>query len=216
MLIPIKYNIRYLMNRWSGTLMTAFTFALVVATFIIVMSLERGIERALMTTGDPLNVIVMRPGAQAEGQSVVTKAQYQIVRNFPGIAKDEKGEALIVPELIVLANKPKQPDGKSSNLMIRGVHLASLKMRPAVAIVAGRMFKPGLREAVVSRAASKRFQNLNLGDTPQLGRGKWIIVGIFEAKGSAYDSELWTDYQELMQEFDRDAYSTLFLRAIDP
>ena len=215
MLIPIKYNLRYLRDRWSGTLMTALTFALVVATFVIVMSLSRGIEGALAATGDPLNVLVMRPGAQSEGQSMLTKEQRQVVRNLPGIARDEAGEPLAAPEVVVLVNKPKRPDGQPSNLQIRGVHAQSLKMRPAVRIVEGRMFKPGLREAIVSRSVSRRFQDMNLGDAPNLGKGNWTIVGVFEAKGTAFDSELWTDYQELMQEFDRDSYSTVVLRAVD-
>ncbi len=215
MFIPIKYNIRYLWNRWTSTLMTAITFALVVATFIIVMSLARGIEKALSTSGDPLNVIIMRPGVQSEGQSQISIERYQVVRNYPGIEKDASGEPLVAPETLVLVNKPRNPDGKPSNVLIRGIHPQSLKMRPQVKIVEGVMFKPGLRQAIVSRSIATRFQNMNLGDTPQLGRGKWTIVGIFEAKGTAFDSELWTDYQELMQEFDRDAYSVILTRVID-
>jgi len=215
MLIPVKYNLRYLVNRWTGTAMTAFTFALVVATFVIVMSLARGIERALATTGDPLNVLVLRPGVQSEGQSSIQIERYQVVRNYPGIAKDATGEPLVAPEVLVLVNKPKQPDGKSTNLQIRGVHPLAFEMRPAVRIVEGRMFRRGLREAIVSRSVSRRFQKMGLGDKPQLGRGQWTICGVFEAKGSAFDSEMWTDYQELMGEFDRDAYSTVVLRAAD-
>ena len=56
MLIPIKYNIRYLVTRWSSTLMTALTFALVVAVFVIVMSLAQGLKRAFVSTGEPLNL----------------------------------------------------------------------------------------------------------------------------------------------------------------
>ena len=46
-MIPVRYNIRYLTNRWTSTAMTAMTFALVVATFIIVRSLAEGMEHAL-------------------------------------------------------------------------------------------------------------------------------------------------------------------------
>ena len=216
MLIPLKYNIRYLTTRWTGTLMTALTFGLVVAVFIIVMSLAQGIERALVSSGNPLNVLIMRPGVQAEGQSAVTVNQFQIVRNYPGIAKDAKGEPLVAPEALVLINKPKEPDGKPSNLLIRGIHPQALKMRPEAKIIAGRMFKPGLREVVVARPISGRFRNMKLGDTPMLGRGKWTIVGVFNAQGTAFDSEMWADYQELIQEFDLKAYNTVLVRALDP
>lgn len=62
MFIPLRYNLRHLVARWKTTLVTGLTFALVIATFIIVMSLARGVELALTTTGNPLNVIIMRPG----------------------------------------------------------------------------------------------------------------------------------------------------------
>jgi putative ABC transport system permease protein len=214
-MIPIKYNVRYLMNRRTATILTALTFALVVATFVIVMSLAQGIERALTTAGDPLNVLIMRKGAQAEGQSAVSLEQYQIVRDYAGIARDEAGGPLAAPEALVLVNKPKNPDGKPSNLQIRGVHPNSFKLRPIVRLVEGRMFRPGLREAIVSRSVARRFQHMNVGDTPRLGRGQWTIVGVFDARGSAFDSELWADYKEVMQDFDRAVYSTVAVRARD-
>ncbi len=214
MLIPLKYNTRYLVTRWKSTATTAITFGLVVATFIIVMSLSQGIERALNTTGNPLNVIIMRSGAQAEGQSEVSLDQYQIVRNLPGIVRGLDGEPLVAPEILTLVNKPRN-DGKTSNLQVRGVHPNAFLLRPAVQIVEGRMMQPGLREAVVARSVSKRFQGFKLGDTPRLGRGRFTVVGIFDAQGTAYDSEIWADCKEVMQEFDRMNFSTVVVRAMD-
>lgn len=215
MFIPIKYNIRYLMRRWSGTLVTVVTFGLVIAVFIIVMSLAQGLERAFVSTGDPLNVLILRPGAQSEMQSSVMISRYQTIRNYRGIARDSAGEPLVAPEVLIIVNKPKNPDGKPSNLQVRGIHPNSLKMRPELKIVEGRMFTPGMREAIVSKSVADRFMDMGLGATPHLGKGPWTVVGIFDAGGTAYGSEMWTDYQELMQEFDRDSYSTVVVRAID-
>lgn len=214
MLIPIKYNTRYLVTRWKSTLTTAVTFGLVVATFIIVMSLSQGIERALNTSGNPLNVIVMRAAAQAEGQSEVTLDQYQIVRNLPGIARDLDGEPVAAPEILTLINKPRN-NGKTSNLQVRGVHPSAFLLRPAVHIVEGRVMRPGLREAIVSKSVSSRFQGFRLGDKPLIGRGAFTVVGIFDAQGTAFDSEIWADCKEVMQEFDRINYSTVVVRAAD-
>lgn len=214
MLIPLKYNVRYLAQRWKGTALTAGTFALVVATFVIVMSLGQGMERALTTTGNPLNLIIMRSGAQAEGQSFITMDQYHIARDIPGIARDPNGEPLAAPEIFALVNKPRI-NGKTANIQIRGVHPTAFVLRPAVQIVEGRKMRPGLREAIVSRSVSNRFQGFRLGDRARLGRGEFTVVGIFEAQGTAYDSEVWADGKEVMQEFDRGEYSTLVVRAVD-
>jgi putative ABC transport system permease protein len=40
-------------------------------------------------------------------------------------------------------------------------------------------------------------------------------VGIFDAGTTAYSSEIWTDPETLAQDFDRDAYSSVILRAAD-
>ncbi len=214
MLIPLKYNVRYLITRWKTTCVTAGTFALVVATFIIVMSLAQGIDRALTSTGDPLNVIVMRAGVQADSQSEITMDQFEIARNMSGVAKNADGNPLAAPEVLTLVNKPRK-NGNPSNLQVRGVHQDAFVMRSAVKIVEGRKFQPGLREAIVSRSVANRFKGFGLGDEPRLGRGTFKIVGIFEAQASAYESEVWVDYKELMQEFDRRRYSTVVLRAED-
>ncbi len=215
MLIPLKYNLRHLVARWKTTLVAGVTFGLVIATFIIVMSLARGVEQALTTTGNPLNVIILRPGVESESQSQVAKDMYQTIRNYGGIAKDETGEPLASPEVLTLVNKPRATDGKASNVQIRGMHPLSLKIHPALRLVSGRMFTPGLREAVVSKRIAERFQGLKLGERTRLGRGEWTIVGVFDAQGTAFDSEIWADYQEVMQEFDRDAYSSVLVRAVD-
>ncbi len=214
MLIPLKYNTRYLVTRWKSTLTTAVTFGLVVATFIIVMSLSQGIERALNTSGNPLNVIIMRAAAQAEGQSELTLDQYQIVRNLPGIARGLDGDPLAAPEILTLVNKPRN-NGKTSNLQVRGVHPNAFLLRPAVQIVEGRMMRPGLREMVVAKSVAGRFRGFRLGDTPRLGRGQFTVVGVFDAQGTAFDSEIWADCKEVMQEFDRMNYSTVVVRAAD-
>ncbi|MCC6695927.1 MAG: ABC transporter permease [Candidatus Hydrogenedentes bacterium] len=214
MLIPLRYNIRHLATRWKATGLTAGTFGLVVATFIISMSLAEGIERALTKTGNPLNVIILRQGAQAEGQSQLTREQYHIVRSAPGIAHAPTGEPLAAPEILTLVNRPRN-NGKPANVQIRGVEKASYTLRPAVRIVEGRGFRPGMREAIVARAVASRFQGFDLGDRPRLGRGEFTVVGIFDAEGTAYDSEVWADAREVMQEFDRFDYSTAVVRALD-
>lgn len=214
MLIPIKYNIRYLATRWKGTAMTAITFGIVVATFIIVMSLAQGIEQALTTTANPLNVLVMRAGAQAESQSQISMEQFQVIRNAPGIAHDTNGEPIVAPEVLIPVSKPRM-DGKLASIQIRGGHRNSLYLRPAAHVTEGRMFRPGLREIIVARAVANRFQGFHIGDTPRLGRGNFTIVGIFDAERTAYDSEIWGDYQEIMQELDRTNYSSVAVRATD-
>ena len=77
MALPLKYNLRNLVVRKGSTLATAFTIGLTVAVFLMVMALARGIDLTLSTSGEPLNVIVLREGSTAELNSSVSREQLQ-------------------------------------------------------------------------------------------------------------------------------------------
>jgi putative ABC transport system permease protein len=215
MAIPLKYNLRNLAVRRTTTLMTAFSITLTVTVFVVLMALARGLETSLTATGHPLNVLVMRDGSQSETQSSVQRDSLQVIRYLDGIAKNEKGEPWVSPELIVLINLPRRGQAQGSNVTIRGLTPAGFGLRPEFKLVEGRQFRSGLREVIVSKKISERFQNCGLGDKVKFAKGYWTVVGIFEVGNTAYASEIWTDPEELGQDFDRDAYSSVFLRAVD-
>ena len=89
------------------------------------------------------------------------------------------------------------------------------EIRPGVKIVDGRMFTAGTNEAIVSKNLSKRFADMKVGDTLKTGSYRWVIVGLFDAQGSAYESEIWTDVRDLQQQTKRDIYSSVFVRLPD-
>jgi putative ABC transport system permease protein len=87
-----------------------------------------------------------------------------------------------------------------------------MALRPELTIVEGRMFRSGMREVVASRALSLRFQSLTVGATVHFGRSDWNVVGLFDAGGNAYDSEVWADYGAISLDWDRPIYSSILLR----
>ena len=216
MAIPLAYNLRNLRVRFFSTAMTVLSVGLVVAVFIGVMALARGLEEALVATGEPLNVVVLRQGSQVETSSAVRRDALQVIQYLPGVAVDASGAPLVSSEVIVLLNLPKQGDVQGANVMVRGLRSKGFALRPQVRLVEGRLFRPGLREIVVGRAVAERFQNAGLGDQLRFGRSSWQVVGIFEAGRTAYGSEIWTDAAELADDFDRADYSSVLLRAEDP
>jgi len=91
-----------------------------------------------------------------------------------------------------------------------------LELRPSVKLVQGRWFTPGQREVVVSRSIHGRYANTNVGDTIDFGKGPWKVTGIFDGGGSAYDSEIWTDVNQVASQFNRqNALGNAYLRATD-
>lgn len=213
MAVPLKYNFRNLIVRRTTTLMTALSITATVVVFVALMALAQGIETSLAATGDPLNVLVMREGSQSEGVSFIDRDAYQIIRYLHGIAKDKNGNPWVDPELIILINFARRGQKQGANVTIRGVGPNGPSLRPDFHMIAGRYFRPGLREVIVSKQISERFQNCSLGDKIKFAKGYWTVVGIFEAGRSAYNSEMWTDVNDLAQDFDRTQYSDVIVRA---
>ncbi len=213
MAVPLAYNFRNLRVRAFSTVMTVLSVGLVVAVFIGVMALARGLEEALVTTGEPLNVVVLRQGSQVETSSAVRREALQVIQYLPGVATDAAGTPLTSPEMIVLLNLPKRADGQGANVLVRGLRAKGLALRPQVRLVQGRPFRQGLREVIVGRPVAERFQNAGLGGTLRFGRSQWKVVGVFEAGRTAFGSEVWTDAGELADDFDRADYSSVLLRA---
>jgi putative ABC transport system permease protein len=215
MAIPLKYNLRNLFVRKVSTLMTIFVVCLVVTVFLFVLALWQGVSRTLSVTASTRNIITMRVGSQAEMQSVITKDAYETIRSLPGIEKSPSGEPYVSAELISLVNLPRA-DGQTTNVQVRGMDPIGFAMRPGVRIVDGRMFRLGTNEAVVSKNLANRFAGMKIGDTIKTGSYRWVVVGHFDASGSAYESEIWTDAKDLQGQTKRQIFSSIFVRTSDP
>src|SRR5271165_5384730 len=217
MAIPISYNIRNLILRKGLTLMTALGIALTVTTAIFLMALVAGLNRAFVSSGNPLNVLVLRKGSEAELSGGFDAALFPTLKTLPGIAKDSHGEPMTSGEWVVVIILPRKDGTGEVNVTVRGMMPDGLELRPSAKLIEGRWFQTGQREVVVSKSISGRFNQASLGDTMEFGKGSWKVVGVFDAGGSAYDSEVWGDVNQMASDFDRQGgYASAYLRATDP
>ena len=215
MAIPVKYNFRNLVARKLSTGMTTCVIGLVVAVFLCVLAMVQGVTRTLSVTASPRNVLTMRVGSQAEMQSVITRDQADQIQALSGPERSATGKPYVSPELLTLINVPRSDGKSSSNVQVRGMAPIGIELRQNVKIVDGRMFNPATNEAIVSRNLSKRFAGMKVGDTIKSGSFRWVVVGLFGAEGSAYESEIWTDVTDLQQQTKRNIYSSVFVRTPD-
>jgi len=213
-MIPLKYNIGNLKARRVSTLMTILGIGVVIAVMISMMALQNGVHSAVVSSGSKDNLMVMREGAAAELSSWVTKDAFRIIRAMPGIAQSG-GAPMISPELVIIFKIPKKDDPKGSNVLVRGVTPMAFTMRPYVKVIEGRMFRPGVNEVIVARRIRDRFINTGLGDSFKFGSQTYNVVGVFDAQGTAFDSEMWCDEGFLGQARKRDAYSSVIVRPLD-
>jgi ABC-type antimicrobial peptide transport system permease subunit len=119
-------------------------------------------------------------------------------------------------ETVVLIAQPKRDTGVPTNVTVRGVGADGLALRPQVRTVSGRMFRPGSTEIVVGRGVAERFEGVGIGERLRFGGREWTVVGVFDGGGSAFDSELWGDGEQMMQSFRRQAFSSVVARLADP
>src|SRR2546426_1405755 len=214
MALPLKYNFRNIIVRKSSTFATAFSIGLTVGVFLMVMALARGIDLTLTSSGEPLNLIVLREGSTAELNSSVSRENLNDLMYLDGVAREGE-QPLAAAESITLIYKPRKGMSQGSNVTIRGVGPMSSKLRSGFKTVAGRMFQPGLTEAIVSRRISERFQGLDVGDKFRVQATDYTVVGLFDASGKAFESEIWVDVNSLASATKRETFSSALLRAKD-
>ncbi len=212
MAIPIRYNIRNLMARRTSTIMTLGGIGLVVGIFTLMMAMVSGLRKAIVSTASPDNLVVVRKGSTTETNSTISVEQFNAMRFLRGVRHNATGEPLASPELTMQVFL-QRVGGGSDNIVARGVLPIAMEVHEGIKLVAGRMFRPGLKEVVVGSNLPGRYQNCKLGSTLRFGRDQWKVVGVFAARGSSFESEIWSDLHELIADSRRgDYYSSVRLR----
>ena len=88
MAIPLSYNFRNLVVRKTTTIVTALGIGLTVAVLLAVLALVDGLRTAFQSSGNPLQVLVLRQGSNAELNSGITRENFQDIKSLPGIARE--------------------------------------------------------------------------------------------------------------------------------
>lgn len=214
MALPIKYNLRNLTVRKGTTLATAITIGMTVMVYLMVMALARGIDLTLASSGEPLNLIVLRNGSTAELNSDVSREQFNALMYLDGVERD-LDMPIAAPEAITLIYRARKGMSQGSNITIRGIGPMSTKLRSGFALASGRMFQEGLAEAIVSRRIAERFQGMEIGDKFRVQATDYTVVGLFDAGGKAFESEIWVDVNSLGSTMKRDSFTSVLLRVKD-
>jgi putative ABC transport system permease protein len=200
--IPVVYNLRSVKARWTSAIVAVLGIAGTVGVFVAMLSLARGFKATLVSSGSEDNAMIMRAGATSEMTGGVGIDTVKIVQDAPGIARGAEGP-LVTAEVVMVAPIPLISTGTDANVQLRGVSKNVLEIRNKFKIIQGRMFQPGLSEVVVGKNANTEYAGLNVGNTISLGNVRWNVVGVFDAGGSAFDSEVWGDAHLLGPAYNR-------------
>jgi len=218
MAIPFSYNVRSIAARWKTTIVSILGIAGTVGVFVAMLAMARGFQATLIASGSSSNSIIRRAGSSSEMDSGVSLDQSRVVADAPQVSRNADGVPLSSPELVVIGAFQLIKSGTDANTQIRGMTPLALEVRPSVTVSEGRFFNPGLAELVVGSNAVQTYRGLELGSSIAFGGQDWKVVGIFDAGGSAFDSEIWCDHTVLAQTFDRptNLFSSVTVRLNSP
>ena len=201
-------NLKSIPERWGPSLVIVIGLAGVVAVFTALLAMAVGFESTLKSTGRTDVAMVLRGGSDAELNSGLARDQGTLIKQQPGIRKDDDGVPLASAEMMFIAELAKKGDRTGSNVTVRGIEPKGMKLRPQVKIVEGRMFETGKRELIVGQGVARQFDGARVGETLRFRGSEWTVVGVF-ASGDANDSELWCDVEVAATTFNRGGYSSV-------
>ncbi len=211
------YNVESVRARWRTTLVAILGIAGTVGVFVAMLSLARGFEVALVSSGSTDNAMIRRAGATSEIDSLVTLEQLRVIEDAPEVARGPDGP-LVSAEVVAVAALPLKKTGTDANVQLRGVSARALRVHEGVRLETGRFLRPGLHELVVGRNAHESYANLEVGKTVQFGGSSWQVVGVFDAGGSSFDSEVWADADLVNRTYQRPAgiHQSVNARLVSP
>jgi putative ABC transport system permease protein len=209
-------SLQTLPQRLGASSVIVIGIAGVVAVLISVLAMGVGFRHTLADSGRPDRAIILRGGSDAELNSNLTREEVDIISNAPGLAKDAAGKAILSPELVTVVNVPKVDTGTDANITLRGVGLRLAEVRPELRIVAGRMFRPAVRELIAGAGAAKQFRGLVPGNVLHFRNADWTVTGIFESNGDVHESELLADVDTVGSSLERTGYSSVVALLVSP
>ncbi|MEO8564211.1 MAG: FtsX-like permease family protein [bacterium] len=218
MKIPFVYNVRSVTQRPVSTLLTALGIALVVAVFVAMLALANGFIAALVKTGSPDNVLLLRKGADSELSSSIPREAISIISASPAIATAADGKPLVSPETYIVINIPRLNGGAFdvANVVARGVSDKAFEVRRSIKVIEGRRFASGQSEICVGSKLKGRFNNVNVGDVLKFSNRSWNVVCRFSADGSSFESEIWGENEQFQSVFRGGAFQDVAFRLKDP
>jgi putative ABC transport system permease protein len=206
-------SIRTIPQRLSSSLVAVVGITGVVVVFVAVLSIGEGFKAAMTNAGRSDRAIIMRSGADSEMSSGLAGDHVNIIKTAPGILQGTNATPLASSEMFVVIDVNRKATNTAANVPLRGVDATVLEVRPEVKIVEGKMFSFGTNEVIVGRAANRQFSKLNVGDLLHSGEISWQIVGVFEAKGSVAETEIWCDVKILQSNYRRgNSYQSVLVR----
>lgn len=203
--VMIRANLFSLSRRISISASMVLSVALVVCVLAGFLAMARGFETALQSAGSNSVAVVLGGGTNQETGSDVPASVIRTLSAMTddiGVTRDVSGMPIFSREIVIAVDAKSNGSDESRTVALRGMDQSGTSIRDHIALSPARLFTPGSREIVVGDRLAHQF-GISIGSVVRLGTVDWTVVGLFSARGSAFESEMWADLDAVRSAFDR-------------
>ena len=185
-----------------------------VGVLVSMLAMGTGARRQEMSNVRDDQVAVAEIGQRPLFGSI-SREDAAAAQNLPYIRRDKDGRPIVVTESVIPIDVRRRQSGVRIFIPLIGVTPNIAVYQPNLKFTAGRMFRPGMRELVVSNLCTRLFSGFEIGDARSIQGTPWTIVGHFGA-GQDGQCTMFADVNTIMSALARDTYNGLEVRLRSP
>jgi putative ABC transport system permease protein len=183
--------------------------ACAVGVLVSMLAMGVGARREVLGNVRPDRVVLMSLDAQGPFQSSIAKDAASLIGDLPGIRRNTKGDPIAVAQVLVYVQARSKIDGRQTGFPLAGVTSGLPDYLPELHLTSGRMFKPGLRELIVSNKCARQFTDFAVGDKRRMRGGEWLVVGSFDLGRTEGVCNVFGDADTILSAYGRSTYSEI-------
>jgi putative ABC transport system permease protein len=195
-----------LAQRRMGALVTIISVTTVVGVLVSLLAIREGTSILQPAAAQANEAIVLSRGASDSSQSALSRAEVATIEQASGVEHGVDGRAYAYASALVSVDALRR-DGDRGSLNLIGYTDGWQRVEGDTRILAGRLYRPGLRELMVSEPIRKMYQGFDIDDHITLRGTQWTVVGVFAASDSLADGALRADAATVMSAFGRNTFS---------
>lgn len=208
-MIPLTYTLRNIFRRPVQSIQLICGSGFVVLLIMTAMAMNESMKETLSNSGSEQNIIFMGAGSEEsiERSEVSPGLEEIISSNLKGINHIMKQPA-ISPE-VHYNGIVKLREGHEAQALIRGIKHQAFWVHHQVRLLQGRYPQSG--EIIIGSLAHQKLglteETLSLGEELEFNGEAFKIVGVFDAKGTVMEAEIWMPLYDLMTLTQRETLS---------
>jgi putative ABC transport system permease protein len=207
-------NLTTLRTRLGASAVVVIAILALAGISTAMLSIAAGFAESQENLKSRSRAMVLSAGANGEPQSSIPRDVALRIGDLPGVKRGSDGKPIMTTEVFGNVSVVIRETNRERGLVVRGINLGVMELRPEYKIVEGRMFKPGLRELIIGKGPHDSLLGMNVGDQVLLPDGQWTVVGVY-ACGGRCEWRLYGDIDTVMTAYKKVAFNSVVVRLED-